>query len=200
MRKKIFLKYKSQDTALFDIIVVSNSSSYSYTTAGAAGVTWTATWAGGSTTAVGDNPVFDLSGSTGDVNIIAYTPVSNISFYNIQQLRVINYIDASGDLNLTSAFRNVGLEEIYKEGYHYKKAGVIVMGLTPNSTKQYTLFNQENPKHEPLMQIVDRLNKAYGNNKIKLGSQSLDVQFKMKQQKLSPRYSTNINEIIEVNT
>ncbi|MFD0992386.1 Y-family DNA polymerase [Tenacibaculum geojense] len=91
-----------------------------------------------------------------------------------------------------------GLEVIFKEGYHYKKAGVMVMGLTPTEAKQYTLFSKENPKHEPLMKIVDRLNQAYGNNKIKLGSQSLGRQFKMKQEKLSPRYSTNINEIIEI--
>jgi len=91
-----------------------------------------------------------------------------------------------------------GLEAIFKEGYHYKKAGVIVMGLTPDSQKQYTLFTEENPKHQPLMSVVDRLNKAYGNNKVKFGSQSLGRQWKMKQERLSPRYSTNIDEVIEI--
>lgn len=91
-----------------------------------------------------------------------------------------------------------GLEAIFKEGYHYKKAGVIVMGLTPDSQKQYTLFTEENPKHQPLMSVVDRLNKAYGNNKVKFGSQSLGRQWQMKQERLSPRYSTNIDEVIEI--
>lgn len=90
-----------------------------------------------------------------------------------------------------------GLKAIYKPGYHYKKAGVIVMGLTPKNQKQLSLFTESNLKHEPLMQIVDRLNKAYGNNKIKFGSQSLGRQWKMKQERLSPRYTTNINEIIK---
>ncbi|WP_417882055.1 DUF4113 domain-containing protein, partial [Xanthomarina gelatinilytica] len=62
-----------------------------------------------------------------------------------------------------------------------------------------SLFTSENPKHEPIMNVVDRLNKAYGNNKIKFGSQSLGRQWKMKQEKLSPRYSTNIQEIITIN-
>ncbi|WP_299007933.1 Y-family DNA polymerase [uncultured Tenacibaculum sp.] len=95
-------------------------------------------------------------------------------------------------------YAEAGLQAIYREGFHYKKAGVIVMGLTPSNQKQFTLFTSENPKHQPIMNIVDRLNKAYGNNKIKFGSQSLGRQWKMKQERLSPRYSTNINEIIDI--
>mgnify|MGYP003671313017 CR=1 FL=1 len=94
---------------------------------------------------------------------------------------------------------NQGLEAIFKDGFHYKKAGVIVMDLTPINQKQLTLFNSENVKHLPIMNIVDRLNKSYGNNKVKFASQSLGRQWKMKQERLSPRYSTNINEIISIN-
>ena len=92
----------------------------------------------------------------------------------------------------------MGLERIYKEGYHYKKAGVIVMDLTPVNQKQLALFSSENTKHIPLMTAVDRLNNFYGNNKVKFASQSLGRQWKMKQERLSPRYSTNINDIITV--
>ncbi|WP_194767015.1 Y-family DNA polymerase [Tamlana sp. I1] len=92
----------------------------------------------------------------------------------------------------------VGLKAIFKEGFQYKKAGVIVMGITPENIKQLSFFNDENPKHAPIMRIVDRLNQSYGNNKVKFGSQSLGRQWKMKQERLSPRYSTNINEVISV--
>ena len=97
-------------------------------------------------------------------------------------------------------YAQIGLKAIYQKGYHYKKAGVIVMGLTPEEQKQMTLFSSENHKHVPIMTIVDRLNRAYGNNKIKFGSQSLGRQWKMKQERLSPRYSTNINDIIIINS
>jgi len=93
-----------------------------------------------------------------------------------------------------------GLKTIFREGYHYKKAGVIVMGLTPTNQKQLALFSEENPKHNTIMPVIDRLNKAYGNNKIKFAAQSLGRQWKMKQEKLSPRYSTNINEVILINS
>lgn len=95
-------------------------------------------------------------------------------------------------------YAQTGLKSIFKKNYHYKKAGVMVMGLTPDSQKQYTLFTKENPKHIPIMNVVDRLNAAYDNNKIKFASQSLGRQWKMKQERLSPRYSTNINEIISI--
>ncbi|WP_299782813.1 DUF4113 domain-containing protein [uncultured Formosa sp.] len=104
-------------------------------------------------------------------------------------------------INVNSALikaAHKALECIYKKDFHYKKAGVIVMNLTPEDQKQFSLFSNENPKHQPLMAIVDRLNTSYGNNKVKFGAQSLGRQWKMKQERLSPRYSTYINDIIRV--
>lgn len=95
-------------------------------------------------------------------------------------------------------YAQIGLKAIFKEGYYYKKAGVIVMGLTPNDQTQLSLFNTSNPKHQPLMSVVDRLNKSYGKNKIKFGNQSLGRQWKMKQEKLSNSFTTRIDEIITI--
>lgn len=91
-----------------------------------------------------------------------------------------------------------GLEHIFMEGYHYKKAGVIVMEFTPENTKQFTLFTAENPKHIPLMKTIDSLNKRIGQNKVKFASQNLGRTWKMKQEKLSPRYTTKLTEIITI--
>lgn len=91
-----------------------------------------------------------------------------------------------------------GLEHIYKEGYHYKKAGVIVMNITPENAKQFSMFSEENPKHMPLMKTIDRLNKSIGQTKVKFGSQDLGRTWKMKQEKLSPRYTTKLSEIIDI--
>ena len=91
-----------------------------------------------------------------------------------------------------------GLERIYKQGYNYKKAGVIVMGITPENTKQFTLFTSENPKHLPLMETIDSLNKSIGQNKVKFAAQDLGRTWKMKQEKLSPRYTTKLSEIIDI--
>ncbi|HCE54834.1 MAG TPA: SOS mutagenesis and repair protein UmuC [Lutibacter sp.] len=95
-------------------------------------------------------------------------------------------------------YAQIGLKAIFKEGYNYKKAGVIVMGLTPNSETQLSFFNTSNPRHQPLMSVVDKLNKSYGKNKIKFGNQSLGRQWKMKQEKLSKSFTTRIDEIITI--
>jgi DNA polymerase V len=97
-------------------------------------------------------------------------------------------------------YAQLALKAIFREGYHYKKAGVIVMGLTPNNETQLSLFSSSNPKHQPLMSVVDNLNKSFGKNKVKFGNQSLDRQWKMKQEKLSKCYTTRVNEVIEVHT
>lgn len=87
---------------------------------------------------------------------------------------------------------------IFKKGVKYKRAGVIITGLVPTDNHQLNLFNNENPKHKPLMQVLDNLNTKYGEYKIKLASQDLKRTWKMRQEHLSPRYTTNINEIINI--
>ena len=91
-----------------------------------------------------------------------------------------------------------GLEQVFKEGYQYKKAGVIAMDITPEDIKQFTLFTEENPKHLPLMKVIDNLNKGIGQNKVKFASQDLGRTWKMKQEKLSPRYTTKLTEVINI--
>ncbi|MCV9933466.1 Y-family DNA polymerase [Flavobacterium sp. LS1R47] len=91
-----------------------------------------------------------------------------------------------------------GLKEIYKAGYSYKRAGVVVMGLTPNDETQLNLFNTSNPKHQPLMSVIDKMNLSYGDNKIKFGVQSLGRQWKMKQDRLSPKFSTKLKDVITI--
>jgi DNA polymerase V len=90
------------------------------------------------------------------------------------------------------------LEQIFVPGLHYKKAGVIIMDFTPDSEIQLNLFENSNPKHSPLMQVVDRINQSFGQQKIKLASQDQKRIWKMKQEKLSPRYTTRLDEVIEV--
>ncbi len=90
------------------------------------------------------------------------------------------------------------VSSIFKEGIKYKRAGVIVTGLVPTENHQLDMFDHENPKHKPLMHTIDSLNKKYEDYKIKLGNQDLKRTWKMRQERLSPRYTTNINEILTV--
>ena len=97
-----------------------------------------------------------------------------------------------------SKFAIQALEQIFVPGLQYKKAGVIIMDFTTDSEIQLSLFENSNPKHSPLMQVVDRINQSFGQQKIKLASQDQKRIWKMKQEKLSPRYTTRLDEVIEV--
>jgi DNA polymerase V len=48
------------------------------------------------------------------------------------------------------------------------------------------------------MSAIDRLNKKYKTDTIKLANQDLQRTWKMKQERLSPKYTTKINDIITV--
>lgn len=97
-----------------------------------------------------------------------------------------------------SKFAIQALKCIFKEGYAYKKAGVIVQDITPAQIIQQNMFESPNPKHIPLMKTIDKVNAIFGQQKIRLASQDQKRIWKMKQEKLSPRYTTNLSEIITI--
>ena len=49
-----------------------------------------------------------------------------------------------------------------------------------------------------LMHTIDALNRKCEDYKIKLGNQDLKRTWKMRQERLSPRFTTNVNEILTV--
>lgn len=97
-------------------------------------------------------------------------------------------------------FAVMGLEQIFCEGYGYKKAGVIVSDFSPEGNQQLTLFDSRNVKHIELMKALDNINRSMGQQKIRLAAQEPGRVWKMKQERLSPRYTTNLNEIITAKT
>lgn len=97
-----------------------------------------------------------------------------------------------------SRFALEALGKIFKAGYHYKKAGVIVMDLSPDKNEQIQLFENRNPKHIPLMAAMDKLNARFGQQKLRLAKQASGRIWRMKQEQLSPGYTTRLSDIITV--
>ena len=89
------------------------------------------------------------------------------------------------------------IEEVFKKGIAYKKAGIILTGLVPSNNYQLNIFDWENSNHQPLMKAIDNINYRFS-NKIKLANQDLKKTWKMKQDHLSPNYTTNLQDIIKV--
>ncbi len=111
---------------------------------------------------------------------------------------VINLPYSTNSAIEIAKFAIIGLKKIYKKGYLYKKAGVIVMDFSPENPAQGTIFNKSDPRHKNLMQTLDKLNRKYGYQKIKLAGQSQGKTWKMRQKNLSNRYTTKLDEIIKI--
>jgi DNA polymerase V len=99
-----------------------------------------------------------------------------------------------------AGFATEALRQIFVQGYHYKKAGVIVMDIVPDTPNQLNLFMNSNPKHKKLMAVMDKLNREFGQPKVMLAGQDLGRRWKMKQESLSPRYTTKLDEIMTIHT
>jgi len=66
------------------------------------------------------------------------------------------------------------LKKLYRPGYKYKKAGVVVMGVGPNSPIQQDLFDYNAEQFEKMKRldaVIDHINKVNGTETVVSGSQ-----------------------------
>jgi DNA polymerase V len=91
------------------------------------------------------------------------------------------------------------VEQLYEKGKFYKKAGVMLSGIVPDSSIQGNLFKAavEN-KNRMLMSMMDNVNFAMRDDVLKFASSGTSRDWKMRQELRSPRYTTRWDEICEV--
>ena len=64
-----------------------------------------------------------------------------------------------------------GLAAVWKDGFSYKKAGVICLDLHPAGQVQETRFHQaDTPPRVALMQAMDALNRRYGRDTVAIAT------------------------------
>ncbi|WKN31004.1 Y-family DNA polymerase [Porifericola rhodea] len=91
------------------------------------------------------------------------------------------------------------LDIIYREGYRYKKAGVLVGGLVPAYTCQQNLFDNENrQKHIKSMQAMDIINAKMGRFVVRSAAMGYRNSGETIRGKVSNKYTSDWEEIIEV--
>ena len=93
----------------------------------------------------------------------------------------------------------IALRNIYRKGYSFKKAGVIIMDIVPDWAIQQNMFDTvDREKQKKLMEVVDRLNSGFTRNNISLAIQSGQRKWKLKQEMISPSYTTKLSDVIRV--
>ena len=90
------------------------------------------------------------------------------------------------------------LKRIYRPGFNYAKAGVMLSEIVPKEGIQNDLFSQPsiNLKSEALMSTMDAINRKMGRESIKLASEGFKRPWKMKQGNKSPNYTTDWGGVI----
>jgi DNA polymerase V len=97
-----------------------------------------------------------------------------------------------------------GLDAIYRDGFKYKKGGVVLGGIIPEDQVQQNLFVESNyDKMKNINNLLDSVNHKFGRNKLHLAVQGSTAasnvskeKWQMRREHLSKNYTTNLNEII----
>ena len=93
------------------------------------------------------------------------------------------------------------VDMIYRSGYLYQKAGIMLLDLIPENINQYDFFENTNyTSSDNRMQVIDSLNKKFGAGTIANGTIRLKNNEKWTSKKfyLSPRYTTQWDELPHV--
>ncbi|MBQ1979140.1 MAG: DUF4113 domain-containing protein, partial [Alistipes sp.] len=100
-------------------------------------------------------------------------------------------------LALVKAGREL-LRAIYRTGFGYKKAGILLGDFEQRGTQQQALFDAPaDPRHERLMEVLDRVNRHYGHGALKTAAEG-EKPFQMNREHVSRRYTTEWSELLTV--
>lgn len=93
-----------------------------------------------------------------------------------------------------------GLERIFKQGYSYQRAGILLPDLLPAGVAQMSLFESGEPsaRSEQLMATLDNINRLHGKKTIQYASEILSTRWHMRQQFKSQSYTTNWRELLTI--
>jgi len=133
------------------------------------------------------------------VSVFVRTSPFNKNKPQHSDLRTIGLPTPTSDTRDILAAAKKGLLPIFRSGYDYAKAGIILNKFTNEQIKQYSLFKDPNePKQNiQFMKYIDQMN-TY-ETQIYYASQNTKKWSPMKQNMTSPKYTTNWYELPKVN-
>jgi DNA polymerase V len=94
-----------------------------------------------------------------------------------------------------------GLERIFKQGYSYQRAGILLTDLLPAGVAQLSLFDigKSSNRSDQLMATLDNITRLHGQRSIRYASEIISNLWHMRQHFKSPSYTTNWQELLTIN-
>ena len=112
---------------------------------------------------------------------------------------VVPLVEPTDDTRWLASQALRGLEKIYKPGYRYQKAGVMLMGLADAKTAQADLFSRPSERaavqSKRLMQTLDQINAKLGRGTLRLAAEGIHQPWRHRANYPSPRYTTQWAEL-----
>ncbi|MCB1657301.1 MAG: Y-family DNA polymerase [Pseudomonadales bacterium] len=111
----------------------------------------------------------------------------------------VSLVLPSDDVFILQKAANQALGQLYKPEYQYKKAGIMLSGILPNTVRQDDLFAPPpDAARQSLLKVLDQINRQYGRGAVKTATELLGKSWHMRQTLRSPRYTTCWEELLEV--
>lgn len=109
-----------------------------------------------------------------------------------------NFVSGTSDtLRIIKGSHQI-LDKIYKSGYEYKKAGVLLNHIVPRDQNQMDLFDKYPDDNEKLGQVVDLINKRYGAKTIQSAACGSNQAWRTVANFRSAKYTTSWKEILRI--
>ena len=92
------------------------------------------------------------------------------------------------------------LDDIYRDGYRYKKVGVMLTDIIKEEDAPIDLFETAYPedRRAQIMHCMDRINRKWGPSSITFAGAGISQEWQMRRELLSPRYTTSWQELLRV--
>ncbi|MDX1356607.1 MAG: DUF4113 domain-containing protein, partial [Halomonas venusta] len=93
-----------------------------------------------------------------------------------------------------------GLEQMYRPGFQFIKAGVMLLDLVDAQQYQLSLLQPSHKAHPHLMNTVDAINQRMGQGTIRFGMTEAEAPWQLRCAHRSNRYTTCWDELMEAGT
>jgi len=91
-----------------------------------------------------------------------------------------------------------GIKRIYRQGFRYKKCGLMMIGLTSQHEPQFDMFEtQDREKQHSLMAALDTINNRWGSETLFYAGSGVKKPWAMKRELKSNHYTTDWNDLLK---
>lgn len=106
----------------------------------------------------------------------------------------------TNDTLLLTRMSGQAVERIFRPGFRYSKAEVLLLDLRHPGEFTGDLFaSRQSPQMDQLMKVVDEINRRWGRGTVRSGSVPADPDWAMRREFMSQSYTTRIDQLWTVN-